>query len=244
MCTSRSAPSAQTSARCILASSSVVAHASASSTQVVVCPPVAGDRATTIRRVRQRGQRNTSVNHAPSRKCCADGVPRVVKEKKAVKNGEENERTRLMEVRLTGSVCASIGRTVRPHRQPLRTPTPFSHRRVTQTAVYIYLSHLQRRLLLEPLLERELHELRTRRALFQRGRRTCRSTRLVRRRRRHPSGRRRFLCGWRRRCWCRCGARTQTARRRWCRRRRRRRLLRATRRERRRWRRNRHEIVR
>jgi hypothetical protein len=52
---SRAPRCARSAPRCILASSSVAAHASASSAQVVVCSPVAGDRATTIRRGRRRG---------------------------------------------------------------------------------------------------------------------------------------------------------------------------------------------
>ena len=39
-------------------------------------------------------------------------------------NDDENERTRLVEVRPTGSVCASPGRTVRPHRQPRKNIVP------------------------------------------------------------------------------------------------------------------------
>ena len=151
-------------------------------------------------------------------------------------NDDENERTRLVEVRPTGPVSSCNGgwTALIDNRQEHQ---PLSRAVASRPLLYIEVSHLERRLLLQPLLERELQELRVRRALVQRDRRTCRSIRLVRRRRRHLSGRRRFLCGWRRRCRCRCVVRTQTARRRWRRRRRRRR--RRTRRSRRRRRRRR-----
>ena len=128
-------------------------------------------------------------------------------------NDDENERTRLVEVRPTGPVssCNDGWTALIDNRQEHQ---PLSRAVASRPLLYIEVSHLERRLLLQPLLERELQELRVRRALVQRDRRTCSSIRLVRRRRRHLSGRRRFLCGWRRRCRCRCVARTQTARRR------------------------------
>ena len=87
-------------------------------------------------------------------------------------NDDENERTRLVEVRPTGPVSSCNGgwTALIDNRQEHQ---PLSRAVASRPLLYIEVSHLERRLLLQPLLERELQELRVRRALGKRDRRTC-----------------------------------------------------------------------